>query len=112
MKLSLRYTGSETGQVIAAANPTNTEDNVNATYTATFRLDNVLDKNVPLEISADMFLLAGAALEANGMTYANYKIRLEAELLDENQNAISGSNASDYLVYTNSRIYKNIIPRT
>lgn len=112
MKLSLRYTGSETGQVIEAANPTNTEDNVNATYTATFRLDNVLDKNVPLEISADMFLLAGAALEANGMTYANYKIRLEAELLDENQNAISGSNASDYLVYTNSRIYKNIIPRT
>ena len=60
----------------------------------------------------NMFLLAGAALEANGMTYANYKIRLEAELLDENQNAISGSNASDYLVYTNSRIYKNIIPRT
>lgn len=112
MKLSLRYTGSETGQVIEAANPTNTEDNVNATYTATFRLDNVLDKNVPLEISADMFLLAGAALEANGMTYANYKIRLEAELLDENQNAISGSNASDYLVYTNSRIYKNIVPRT
>lgn len=112
MKLSLRYTGSETGQVIEAANPTNTEDNVNATYTATFRLDKVLDKNVPLEISADMFLLAGAALEANGMTYANYKIRLEAELLDENQNAISGSNASDYLVYTNSRIYKNIIPRT
>ena len=112
MKLSLRYTASETGQVIEAANPTNTEDNVNATYTATFRLDNVLDKNVPLEISADMFLLAGAALEANGMTYANYKIRLEAELLDENQNAISGSNASDYLVYTNSRIYKNIIPRT
>lgn len=112
MKLSLRYTGSETGQVIEAANPTNTEDNVNATYTATFRLDKVLDKNVPLEISADMFLLAGAALEANGMTYANYKIRLEAELLDENRNAISGSNASDYLVYTNSRIYKNIIPRT
>lgn len=112
MKLSLRYTGSETGQVIEAANPTNTEDNVNATYTATFRLDEVLDKNVPLEISADMFLLAGAVLEANGMTYANYKIRLEAELLDENQNAISGSNASDYLVYTNSRIYKNIIPRT
>ena len=112
MKLRLRYTGSETGQVIEAANPTNTEDNVNATYTATFRLDNVLDKNVPLEISADMFLLAGAALEANGMTYANYKIRLEAELLDENQNAISGSNASDYLVYTNSRIYKNIVPRT
>ena len=111
MKLSLRYTDSKE-EVIEAANPTNTENNVNAAYTATFRLDNVLDKNVPLEISADMFLLAGAALEANGMTYANYKIRLEAELLDENQNAISGSNASDYLVYTNSRIYKNIIPRT
>lgn len=111
MKLSLRYTDSEK-EVIEAVNPTNTENNVNATYTATFRLDKVLDKNVPLEISADMFLLAGAALEANGMTYANYKIRLEAELLDENQNAISGSNASDYLVYTNSRIYKNIIPRT
>lgn len=111
MKLSLRYTDSKE-EVIEADNPTNTENNVNATYTATFRLDEVLDKNVPLEISADMFLLAGAALEANGMTYANYKIRLEAELLDENQNAISGSNASDYLVYTNSRIYKNIIPRT
>ena len=111
MKLSLRYTDSKE-EVIEAVNPTNTENNVNATYTATFQLDKVLDKNVPLEISADMFLLAGEALEANGMTYANYKIRLEAELLDENQNAISGSNASDYLVYTNSRIYKNIIPRT
>lgn len=109
MQLSLRYTDSESGQIIEAANPTNTEDNVNATYTATFRLDSVLDKNVPLEISADMFLLAGAALEGNGMTYANYKIRLEAELLDANGNPISGSNASDYLVYTNSRIYKNII---
>ena len=109
MKLSLRYTDSENGQIIEAANPTNTEDNGNATYTATFRLDSVLDKNVPLEISADMFLLAGAALEDNGMTYANYKIRLEAELLDANGNPISGSNASDYLVYTNSRIYKNII---
>ena len=109
MRLSLRYTDSESGQIIEAANPTNTEDNVNATYTATFRLDSVLDKNVPLEISADMFLLAGAALEDNGMTYANYKIRLEAELLDANGNPISGSNASDYLVYTNSRIYKNII---
>ncbi len=109
MELSLRYTDSGSGQIIEAANPTNTEDNGNATYTATFRLDNVLDKNVPLEISADMFLLAGAALEGNGMTYANYKIRLEAELLDANGNPISGSNASDYLVYTNSRIYKNII---
>ena len=111
MKLSLRYTDSKE-EVIEAANPTNTENNVNATYTATFQLNKALDKNVPLEISADMTLLAGAALEVQEMTYANYKIRLEAELLDGNQNAISGSNASDYLVYTNSRIYKNIIPRT
>ena len=111
MKLSLCYTDSQK-EVIEAANPTNTQDYVSATYTATFQLNKALDKNVPLEISADMTLLAGAALEANGMTYANYKIRLEAELLDEKLNTINGSNASDYLVYTNSRIYKNIIPRT
>lgn len=111
LKLSLNYT-AEDRTVVTAANPTNTEDNVNATYTATFQLDSVLDKNVPLEISADMSLLAGTALEANGMTYANYKIRLEVELLDAGMNTINGSNASDYLVYTNSRIYKNIVPRT
>ena len=112
MQLSLNYAEAESGRIVVAANPTNTEDNVNAVYTATFRLDSVLDKSVPLEISADMSLLAGTALEAGGMTYANYKIRLEVELLDENQNAISGSNASDYLVYTNSRIYRNIVPKT
>ena len=53
--------------------------------------------------------LTGGAFEANGYTYANYKVRLTAVLLDQNGEEIDGTKASDYIIYTNARIYQQIL---
>ena len=53
--------------------------------------------------------LTDTAFEQKGYTYANYKVRLNVVLLDENSNEISGTKASDYVIYTNARIYQQII---
>ncbi len=53
--------------------------------------------------------LTDTAFEQKGYTYANYKVRLNVVLLDEDRNEISGTKASDYVIYTNARIYQQII---
>ena len=53
--------------------------------------------------------LTDTAFEQKGYTYANYKVRLNVVLLDENRKEISGTKASDYVIYTNARIYQQII---
>ena len=53
--------------------------------------------------------LTDTAFEKKGHTYANYKVRLNVVLLDENRHEISGTKASDYVIYTNARIYQQII---
>ena len=53
--------------------------------------------------------LTGAAFEEKGYTYANYKVRLTAVLLDQGGKEIDGTKASDYIIYTNARIYQQIL---
>ena len=53
--------------------------------------------------------LTDTAFEQKGYTYANYKVRLNVVLLDENRHEISGTKASDYVIYTNAHIYQQII---
>lgn len=53
--------------------------------------------------------LTDTAFEQKEYIYANYKVRLNVVLLDENRNEISGTKASDYVIYTNARIYQQII---
>ena len=57
----------------------------------------------------DFTPLTGGAFEAKGHTYANYKVRLTAVLLDQNGAEIDGTKASDYIIYTNARIYQQIL---
>lgn len=42
-------------------------------------------------------------------TYANYRVRLTAVLLDKNGNELDGTKATDYIIYTNARIYQDMI---
>ena len=65
--------------------------------------------------SFDFVPLTGAAFEEKGFTYANYMIRLTAELLEEKQDngtivkeVLPGTLASDYIVYTNARVLQKI----
>lgn len=57
----------------------------------------------------DFTPLTGEAFEAKEHTYANYKVRLTAVLLDQDDKEIDGTKASDYVIYTNARIYQQIL---
>lgn len=56
--------------------------------------------------------LTGDAFEEKEFTYSNYKVVLTAVLLDSKGNELAGTKASDYIVYTNARIYQRIIDAT
>lgn len=53
--------------------------------------------------------LTGEAFEKNGYTYANYRVRLTAVLLDVKGNELDGTKATDYIIYTNARISQEIM---
>lgn len=53
--------------------------------------------------------LTGEAFEQNGYTYANYRVRLTAVLLDDKGNELDGTKATDYIIYTNARISQEIM---
>ena len=57
----------------------------------------------------DFTPLTGEAFEAKEHKYANYKVRLTAVLLDQDGKEIDGTKASDYIIYTNARIYQQIM---
>ena len=41
--------------------------------------------------------------------YANYQVYLVAELLDESGQAVEGSGARDYIVYTNAKVFPEVL---
>lgn len=51
----------------------------------------------------------GEAFEQKNYTYANYRVRLTAVLLDEKGNELDGTKATDYIIYTNARISQEIM---
>lgn len=53
--------------------------------------------------------LTGEKFEQNSYTYANYRVRLTAVLLDKNGSELDDTKATDYIIYTNARIYQDMI---
>ena len=53
--------------------------------------------------------LTGENFEEKNYTYANYRVRLTAVLLDKNGSELDGTKATDYIIYTNARIYQDMI---
>lgn len=45
----------------------------------------------------------GKAFEEQGLTYANYRVKLTAVLLNDNNSVVNGTTSSDYVVYTNAK---------
>nr|WP_296047959.1 hypothetical protein [uncultured Blautia sp.] len=56
--------------------------------------------------------LTGAKFEEKGYTYANYRVRLTVVLLDKDGKEIADTKATDYIIYTNARIYQEILNKT
>ncbi len=53
--------------------------------------------------------ITGEEFEKAGYTYSNYRVRLTVVLVDENGAEIPGTKTSDYIIYTNARIYQDLI---
>lgn len=53
--------------------------------------------------------LTGEAFEKARYKYANYRVRVTVVLLDESGKELEGTKATDYIIYTNARIYQEII---
>ena len=53
--------------------------------------------------------LTGEKFEEKNYMYANYRVRLTAVLLDKNGSELDGTKATDYIIYTNARIYQDMI---
>lgn len=78
-------------------------------YTFTFDKNLLKYEAGTYEIATKYSVVTGDIFEQKGYTYANYKVKLEAELLDAEGNAISNTLCSDYIIYTNAKIYTNMI---
>ena len=63
------------------------------------------DPDVQIQIPITLTVLTG---EGFAGTYANYRIRVSAQLMD-GENQITNSAASDYIVYTNAKICQTFI---
>lgn len=86
-----------------------TGDINNGTYTFVIDLNNGLNKDIPIQIPIDLDILTGNSFEAKNYKYANYKVKMDVELLDSNDAVINGTIASDYIVYTNAKINTNYL---
>ena len=53
--------------------------------------------------------ITGEEFERAEYTYSNYRVRLTVVLVDENGAEIPGTKTSDYIIYTNARIYQDLI---
>lgn len=60
-------------------------------------------------IIMDLEPKTGSELEKDGGWYANYRVRLTAVMLDENDSPLSDTLASDYIVYTNAKILQKLV---
>ena len=62
----------------------------------------------PVQIDVDLKVKTGEAFES-GKMYANYKVLLTVELLHDDGSTLDGSRAYDYIIYTNTKIRKELI---
>ena len=54
----------------------------------------------------------GSAIEADSLLYTNYKLSVSVTLLDENDERITSSHASNFIVYTNAKVVPDFIDKS
>ncbi len=62
------------------------------------------------EVVSTYSVRTGAAFENESQIYANYKVQLTAQLLDTNDNPLENTGCSDYIIYTNAKIFTEMLP--
>lgn len=72
--------------------------------------ENFVKSNSMHQISRFQYApLTGEAFEKARYKYANYRVRVTVVLLDNAGKELEGTKATDYIIYTNARIYQEII---
>lgn len=70
--------------------------------------------NTSISMPIELAPLTGPEFEKEDYTYANYMVRLTAVLLEETTEGdyqpIESTKTSDFVIYTNARVYQGIIP--
>ena len=67
-------------------------------------------ENCNLDSDIYTFNIGFAAKTGAGFTeYANYRVTVRAELINASGNTIQNSGASDYIIYTNAKIYPEVL---
>ena len=61
------------------------------------------------EVKSTYSVITGEDFENASKTYANYKVQLTAVLLDASGKAIASTECSDYIIYTNAKIFTEMI---
>ncbi len=83
----------------------------NGSYEFLFDKENELNYEAgTFEIISSYSVITGAELESADGLYSNYKVQLTAMLLDQNGDPIENSGCSDYIIYTNAKIYSHMLP--
>lgn len=78
-------------------------------YEFLFNKDELNFEAGTFEVISSYSPITGAEIEkVNGM-YSNYKVQLTAMLLDENGEPIENSGCSDYIIYTNAKVYSHML---
>ncbi|MGN0114527.1 MAG: hypothetical protein ACI396_04325, partial [Acutalibacteraceae bacterium] len=68
------------------------------------------DNNI-FEIQSSYSVVTGTELERNSYIYSNYMVQMSVQLLDDSGTSIANSSCSDYIIYTNAKIYTELIPQ-
>lgn len=114
------YGGLDNGKTIGdyLKNSTITKPtfSANSAENRTDKFENTFDWNSAsynpgqvIQIPIDYSILTGSEFETQDLTYANYKVTLTVSLLDEKDNPLEGSKATDYIIYTNAKVLTDVI---
>ena len=86
------------------------KENQNDVFDYTFEWNSASYKpGQVIQIPIDYSILTGSEFETQDLTYANYKVTLTVSLLDEKDNPLEGSSATDYIIYTNAKVLTDVI---
>lgn len=67
------------------------------------------DDSYEYEVPINFEVKTGTSFENNNMVYANYRVHVTVSLLGANHAPLRGSDAKDWIIYTNARIYRDIV---
>ena len=97
---SLNVCGSS---VALSANGTSATITINRSLTEDAELDSTLSIPITFDV------ITGTPFENAGLTYSNFKVVVQVKLQKDGNDVLNSSIAENYLVYTNAKIYPDVI---